>query len=176
MIPWTVACQAPLFTRILQARILEWSCHFLLQGIFPIQGSNPGLPRCKWILYHLSHQEKPMELERVRHNLATEQQEPGWGPHFPQNNSKILVYVYIFFEEILDPANHCIVVCLLMAPPLFPYSFSSLISSSLNLPFGTQESSNRVKLFSYTRNGGHGKNLYPGWPHRILLHSFLQQF
>ena len=128
------------------------------------------------ILYHLSHQEKPMELERVRHNLATEQQEPGWGPHFPQNNSKILVYVYIFFEEVLDPANHCIVVCLLMAPPLFPYSFSSLISSSLNLPFGTQESSNRVKLFSYTRNGGHGKNLYPGWPHRILLHSFLQQF
>ena len=23
----------------------------LLQGIFPIQGSNPGLPHCRWILY-----------------------------------------------------------------------------------------------------------------------------
>ena len=31
-------------------------CHVLLQGIFPNQGSNPGLPRCRWILYQLSHQ------------------------------------------------------------------------------------------------------------------------
>ena len=30
-------------------------CHFLLQGIFPTQGSNPGLPHCRQILYHLSH-------------------------------------------------------------------------------------------------------------------------
>ena len=30
-------------------------CHSLLQGIFPTQGSNPGLPHCRWILYHLSH-------------------------------------------------------------------------------------------------------------------------
>ena len=27
----------------------------LLQGIFPTQGSNPGLPYCRWILYHLTH-------------------------------------------------------------------------------------------------------------------------
>ena len=25
-------------------------CHALLQGIFPIQGSNPGLPHCRWTL------------------------------------------------------------------------------------------------------------------------------
>ena len=31
-------------------------CHFLLQGIFPTQRSNPGLPHCKQMLYHLSHQ------------------------------------------------------------------------------------------------------------------------
>ena len=31
-------------------------CHFLLQGIFPTQGSNLGLPHCRQILYHLSHQ------------------------------------------------------------------------------------------------------------------------
>ena len=30
-------------------------CHALLQGIFPTQGSNPGLPHCRQILYHLSH-------------------------------------------------------------------------------------------------------------------------
>ena len=29
-------------------------CHALLQGIFPIQGWNPGLPHCRQILYHLS--------------------------------------------------------------------------------------------------------------------------
>ena len=30
--------------------------HTLLQRIFPTQGSNPGLPHCRQILYHLSHQ------------------------------------------------------------------------------------------------------------------------
>ena len=32
-------------------------CHSLLQGIFPNQGSNPGLPHCRQILHHLSHQD-----------------------------------------------------------------------------------------------------------------------
>ena len=27
-------------------------CHALLQGIFPIQELNPGLPHCRWILYY----------------------------------------------------------------------------------------------------------------------------
>ena len=31
----------------------------LLWGIFPTQGSNPGLPRCRWILYQLSHKGSP---------------------------------------------------------------------------------------------------------------------
>ena len=31
----------------------------LLQGIFPTQGSNPGLLQCRWILYQLSHQGSP---------------------------------------------------------------------------------------------------------------------
>ena len=33
----------------------------LLQGIFPSQGSNPGLLHCGWILYQLSHQGSPCE-------------------------------------------------------------------------------------------------------------------
>ena len=40
-------------------------CHVLLQGIFPTQGSNPGLPHCRWILYYLSHQRSPRILEWV---------------------------------------------------------------------------------------------------------------
>ena len=31
-------------------------CHSLLQGIFPTQGSNPGLPHCRRILHQLSYQ------------------------------------------------------------------------------------------------------------------------
>ena len=31
----------------------------LLQGIFPTQGLNPGLPHCRRILYQLSHQGSP---------------------------------------------------------------------------------------------------------------------
>ena len=30
--------------------------HSLLQGIFPNQGSNPGLLHCRWILYQLRNQ------------------------------------------------------------------------------------------------------------------------
>ena len=34
-------------------------CHSLLQGIFPTQGSNPGHPHCRRILYQLCHQGSP---------------------------------------------------------------------------------------------------------------------
>ena len=38
----------------------SWS---LLQGIFPTQGLNPGLPHCRQrILYQLSHQGSPVEI------------------------------------------------------------------------------------------------------------------
>ena len=75
-------------------------CHFLFQGIFPTQGSNPGLPHCRQTLNRLSHQEsptigegggnslqysclenfmdrgawwvQPMGSQRVRHDWATE--------------------------------------------------------------------------------------------------------
>ena len=44
-------------------------CHALLQGIFPTQGPNSGLPRCRWNFYHLSHQGSPngsyQHLERI---------------------------------------------------------------------------------------------------------------
>ena len=37
-------------------------CYALLQKIFLTQGSNPGLPYCRWILYCLSHQRIPIIL------------------------------------------------------------------------------------------------------------------
>ena len=51
---------------ILQARMLEWVAMPSCRGLFPTQGSNPGLPHCRRILYHLSHQESPTQLlERI---------------------------------------------------------------------------------------------------------------
>ena len=44
--PSTVALQASLSMGL--SRQEYWSCHFLLQGIFPTQGSNPGLLHCRW--------------------------------------------------------------------------------------------------------------------------------
>ena len=57
-------------------------CHALLQGIFPTQGSNPGLWHCRKILYHLTHQGSPRILEWVaypfsRGNLPDPRIEPG---------------------------------------------------------------------------------------------------
>ena len=37
-------------------------CHALLQGNFPTQRSNPGLPHYRWILYQLSYQGSPNNL------------------------------------------------------------------------------------------------------------------
>ena len=34
----------------------------LLQEIFPTQGSNPGLPHCRWILYQLSHKGRHLNV------------------------------------------------------------------------------------------------------------------
>ena len=55
------------------------------QGIFPTQGLNPGLPNCRRILYHLSHQGNPRILEWVAYPFSWgvfPTQEPNWGlPH-----------------------------------------------------------------------------------------------
>ena len=40
-----------------------------LQGIFPTQGSNPGLPHCRQILYQLSHKGSPGYLKLLHLNI-----------------------------------------------------------------------------------------------------------
>ena len=51
-------------------------CHALLQEIFPIQGSNPGLLHCRWILYQLSHQGTPRILEWVDYPFSSGYSQP----------------------------------------------------------------------------------------------------
>ena len=54
--PWIVACTKLLRPRDFPGKSTGVGCHFLLQGIFPTQGSNPGLSHCRQTLYRLSHQ------------------------------------------------------------------------------------------------------------------------
>ena len=50
-------------------------CHSLLQGIFPIQGSNPVLLHCRQVIYLLNHQGSslylslPLQFPPVKYNL-----------------------------------------------------------------------------------------------------------
>ena len=45
-------------------------CLALLQGLIPTQGLNPGIPHCRQILYHLSHQGSPSILEWVAYPFS----------------------------------------------------------------------------------------------------------
>ena len=53
-------------------------CHALLPcpPIFPTQGLNPGLPHCRWILYHLSYQESPRILEWIAYPFSKGSSQP----------------------------------------------------------------------------------------------------
>ena len=53
---------------LLQARILEWVAISLLQGIFLIQESNPGLLHCRQVLYWLSYKGSLRILEEKQTN------------------------------------------------------------------------------------------------------------
>ena len=53
--PWTVACTELLRPWAFLGKNTGVGCRFLLQGIFPTQGPNPGFPHCRQTLYRLSH-------------------------------------------------------------------------------------------------------------------------
>ena len=64
----------------------------LLQGIFPTQGSNPGLPHCRWILYQLSHQGSPGMLEWVACPFSS------WSS-WPRNQTRVSCIAGRFFTS-----------------------------------------------------------------------------
>ena len=47
-----------------------------LQGIFPTQGSNPGLLHCRQIIYQLSHKGSPRILEWVAYPFSSRSSQP----------------------------------------------------------------------------------------------------
>ena len=62
--PWTVARPVPP-SMDFSAKNTGAGIHFLLQEIFPTQGSNPGILHYRLIVYQLSYQGSPRILERV---------------------------------------------------------------------------------------------------------------
>ena len=70
-------------------------CHALLQGIFPNQGSNPGLLYCRQILYRLCHQGSPRILEWVVYPFSR-------GSSQPRNQTQGLLHC----RQILYHLNH----------------------------------------------------------------------
>ena len=56
-------------------------CHFLLQGIFLTQGSNPGLLHCRWILYWLSYEGSPFSIVQFSRSVMSDSLQP----HGPQH-------------------------------------------------------------------------------------------
>ena len=80
-------------------------CHILFQGIFPSQGSNPGLPHCRQILYRLSYQGSPKKL--VVQSCLTLCDPIDWGP--PGSpvpgilQARILKWVAILFSRGIFP-------------------------------------------------------------------------
>ena len=64
----------------------------LLQGIFPMQGLNPGLLYCRWILYQLSHNGSPRILEWVAYPFSS-------GSSRPRNRTGVSCIAGRFFTS-----------------------------------------------------------------------------
>ena len=64
----------------------------LLQGIFPTQLLNPGLPHCRWILDQLSHQGSPRILAWVAYPFSR-------GSSQPRNRTRVSCIAGGFFTN-----------------------------------------------------------------------------
>ena len=64
----------------------------LLQGIFPTQGSKPGLPHCRQILYQLSPKGSPTILEWVAWPFSS-------GSSWPRNQTRVSCIAGGFFTN-----------------------------------------------------------------------------
>ena len=69
-------------------------------GIFPIQGSNPRLPHCRWIRYHLSHKGRPLCSRAV----ATWR--IGFWLHWPSHRLLSAQHLFFIFVLMIYPILH----------------------------------------------------------------------
>ena len=64
----------------------------LLQGFLPTQGSNLGLPHCRWILYQLRHNGSPRIQEWVAYPFSS-------GSFWPRNQTGVSWIAAGFFTD-----------------------------------------------------------------------------
>ena len=88
---WIVARQAPL-SMGLSSKNTRVVCHALFQGNYPTQGSNPGLPHCRQILYRLRDQGSPRILEWVAYFFSR-------GASWPRNRTEVSCIAGRFFTS-----------------------------------------------------------------------------
>ena len=75
----------------------------LLQGIFPTQGSIPGLPHCRWILYQLSHHGSQRILDWVTYVFSR-------GSSWPRNWTGVFCIAGGFFTNWATREAHKMLV------------------------------------------------------------------
>ena len=86
----------------------------LLQGIFPTQGSNPGLLYCRQILYQLSYQGSPRILEWIAYSFSSRSSQPRdqsqvsciAGRHFNLWATREVKWLYLELNELIWPNRH----------------------------------------------------------------------
>ena len=83
-------------------------CHALLQGIFPTQGSNPGLLRCGQILYQLSYQGNTLNVVNTNllsHSFCRSEVQEGSSESSclgTQKTEVSLEYILLVLHSLLD--------------------------------------------------------------------------
>ena len=105
---WWFSCSCPTLLQphgLWPSRVLcPWDCpgqntgvgfHFLLEGIFLAQGSNPSLLHCRWILYQLSHQGSPCfgRLFLPNNVLLSIYYVPGSAPQAGKGYTQLFVFL-----------------------------------------------------------------------------------
>ena len=113
----------------------------LPQGIFPTQRSNPGLPRCRQILYQLSHKGSPRILTWVAYPFPADLPNPGVeleyriaGGFFFFFLLYNIVLVLPYINMHLPPVYTCSPSWTSLPPPSPYHSSGSSQCTSLKLP------------------------------------------
>ena len=89
----------------LPGRRIGMGCYFLLQGIFPTQGSKLGLPHCRQTLYCLS-QEGSLSCEALYKYSESLQQEAGFTIHSETaKKKKSKIYETIVLRHLISDSE-----------------------------------------------------------------------
>ena len=108
----------------------------LLQGIFPTQGLNPGLPHCKWILYQLSRKGRTRILGWVAYPFSK-------GSSRPTDQTRVSCIAGGFYQliyqgnlgQLLSFLGRLVIFSKILSQTFITeFSFSSVVVLSVDYP------------------------------------------